>query len=310
MIMTFDETTHTYTRNGSEYISVTQLLSRYKLSADYANIPASILEQAADRGKAIHGELELYIKGMTTPPGTNSPVDLLHKYVVLSNIDLTQAKSEQIYYDDNYKIAGTVDFQYYNDAKELVIADFKTTSQIHFDAVAWQLSIYNYLICNGDIMQYYFNKLQVFHIKDGKLKVKEINTIDYDILVALFEALKENKPDFTYVKDISNILSDTNSKLLKQILEEENTYKQGLEKLKEEKEEILNAVKEKLIKSKQYRIVTDDLTITYVDGVTRKSLNTTLVKKVLQDNGFDLDNFYNTTKGKDGVKVTLAKKND
>ena len=67
-------------------------------------------------------------------------------------------------YDDLYQVAGTVDFQY-EEGGENIIADFKTTSKIHYDAVTWQLSVYNYLISKGDVLTYYFKKLKVFHLQ-------------------------------------------------------------------------------------------------------------------------------------------------
>ena len=101
--------------------------------ADYTGIPADILAKAAARGNATHKDLENFIKQGTTT--TNPDLINFSKYVAIRNIDLTTAKSEQIVYDDQYLIAGTVDFQYF-DGDEDIIADFKTTSSIHWDAVA------------------------------------------------------------------------------------------------------------------------------------------------------------------------------
>ena len=53
-MINFDETTHTYSRNGNIYTSVTTLLANYKLSANYNNIPKDVLNKAAQRGKEVH----------------------------------------------------------------------------------------------------------------------------------------------------------------------------------------------------------------------------------------------------------------
>ena len=100
------------------------------------------------------------------------------------NINLLLAKSEEVIYDDNYLIAGTVDWQYI-DGDEDVIADFKTTSSIHWDSVSWQLSIYNYIKCKGDVLQYYLKKLKVVHMYNGKFSVREVPPIEYDEIVNL-----------------------------------------------------------------------------------------------------------------------------
>ena len=47
----------------------------------YANIPASILNNAATKGKAVHKALELYIGGDTSMVGLLEEVSLFDNYV-------------------------------------------------------------------------------------------------------------------------------------------------------------------------------------------------------------------------------------
>ena len=211
----FDEATHTYTRNNQQYISVTTLLKNYNLSADYSNIPPDVLKKAAIRGKATHKELEDFIKlGI---PGKSLDFENFNKYITARGIDLTKALSEEAIYNDDFLLAGTVDFQY-RDGDQDVIADFKTTSSIHWESVSWQLSIYNYIKCSGDILMYYMKQLKVFHMYNGKLTVRDVPIIDYDAVVGLLTANLTNAP-YTYTPDLSKVVSDSECVVLSTLLD-------------------------------------------------------------------------------------------
>ena len=89
----FDEATHTYTRNNTVYTSVTTLLAKYNLSADYSNIPTDVLQKAAQRGSSIHKKLEDYIKqGIVS---NHNDVQNFIKYVTARGIDLSKASSQE-----------------------------------------------------------------------------------------------------------------------------------------------------------------------------------------------------------------------
>ena len=62
MRVVFNEAEHTYTLGEKTLISVTQLLKKHGLSTNYANVDAEVLEKAANKGTAVHKEIENYIK--------------------------------------------------------------------------------------------------------------------------------------------------------------------------------------------------------------------------------------------------------
>lgn len=306
--MNFDEVKHEYTHDGITYTSVTQILKKYGLSADYANIPKSILEKAANRGKAVHKGLELYIGGDQSMLGLLTEVDLFHNYVIARNINLKSAKAEEIVYDTHYEVAGTVDFQYI-DGIDNVIADFKTTSSLHLDAVSWQLSIYNYLVSKGDLMTYYFNKLKVFHMVNGRLYVKDIHTIDFDAVKSLLEAHKRRDPVFNYTKP-NRIMSDAQEKLIEQILIERESYQGAIDKLSSELNTVLTEIKDNMLKQKEYEHKTPVFKIRYNSPQHRKSLNKTKVVELINKYNLDIKDFENQTITKDGITVRLLKVGD
>lgn len=306
--MKFNEEKHEYSHQGSIYTSATQLLKKYGLSADYTGIPAAVLQKAATRGKSVHKALELFVGGDQSMLGLMDEVDLFNKYVTMSNIDLTQAKAEQLYYDTNYKIAGTVDFQY-DLNNEHIVADFKTTSSLHLDTVAWQLSIYNFLVTGGDIMNYYFNKLKVYHFTSGRLYVKDVYTVDYDQVKALLEANLQGLPDFVYVKT-TKVISDADVQLLSQLSKEIVAHQAVLDELKKQQDTVLSSVKEEMIKQKDYFYRSSEFDLIYTAPQIRRSLDNGAVKQYVADTGGDIEKLMKETTTKDGIRMRIKKQGD
>jgi hypothetical protein len=305
IMINFDEASHEYTRNGVLYISTTQLLKKYGLSVDYAGIPDAVLQKAASKGKAIHKGLELYIQGDKSMIGLLKEVELFDNYIQLKGLDIKQMTPEQVIYDDIYKIAGTVDLQYIDGALQY-IADFKTTSSLHLDAVAWQLSIYSFIISKGDLMKYYFIKPQVIHFNLGKMYVKDIHTIDYDAVKALLQANLDGNPVFNYVKP-NKILSDSEELLIKQLLNEKQQYEEGLKLVESELTIVLEKVKNEMEKHKEYAFRTPDINIIYTPEITRRSLNQTKVKNYIIQQGENIDDYYNESISAPAIKASIPK---
>lgn len=307
--MKFNEQTHEYTRNGKTYISVTQLLEKYGLSTNYSGIPKQVLQNAANRGKAVHKALELFINGDQSMLGLYEEVDLFNNYIKLRNIDLTKTRSEEIVYNDKYLIAGTIDFQYTDiDDKgipENIMADFKNTSTLHYDVVSWQLSLYNFIKCQGDLIQYYFNRLKCFHFKAGKLYVRDIALVEYDAVLALLEANLRGDPTFNYVKP-NRIIGKAEETLVSQILQERIQYETMIKKLDKELKPILAKVQENMLNYNDYTYSNGDIIIKYVHPQNRKTLNTTKVKKFLINQNQNIDDFMNITTTKGTVKAELS----
>jgi hypothetical protein len=214
-------------------------------------------------------------------------------------------KSEQVVYDTTYKIAGTIDVQYV-DGADNIIADFKTTSSLHLDAVAWQLSIYNYILSKGDVMTYYFNKLKVFHYTGTKLYVKDVYLVDFDAVKGLLEANQRGDATFNYVKP-TNVVGGSDEQLIGQILNELETHKEVVKKLEGELDVLLDKVKERMVNQKDYEYHNDQYMINYVHPQNRKTLDATKVKEYLLHKGEDLENFMKETMTKDSIKIVLKK---
>jgi|LGVF01.2.fsa_nt_gb hypothetical protein len=301
----FNVARHEYQVNGVIYMSTTQLMKKYGLSVDYGTIPAAVLAKAAKKGNAIHKALEEHIKGDKTMIGLFDEVKLFDSFIKARGVDSTCLVPEEIIADNTYQVAGTVDLQYI-DGQDDVLADFKTTSSLHMDAVAWQLSIYNYIKCKGDLLAYYFKKLKVFHFNGVRMYVKDVYTVDYDAVVALLETHKRRDKTYTYIKP-NKVILPTEEVYLNQIMTEIKLHEDAVIKLKAESLIILEKVKKNFIKQKDYAFTNGVINIKYTGAIHRRSLNQSKAKKFITDNGGILETFMNETISADKATAKLCK---
>lgn len=173
----FDEKEHKYYVDGKELISTTQLMRKHNLSPDYSSVDEETLNKSANYGTLIHKELELFIK--KDEVSFTQEVENFDLWIKENQLENNMVASElQV---NNDLVAGTIDF-IYEDADGLVIADFKTTSQIHKEAVSWQLSIYR------ELLGMEIKKGVCFHLKGGLFEVLDIPLKQKEEVERLFDA--------------------------------------------------------------------------------------------------------------------------
>lgn len=301
----FEEDSHTYTRNGANYISVTTLLKKYNLSAHYsAQIPPAVLAQAAQRGTNVHKSLEEYIKNGVSSIYCDE-LTTFFKYVTNQGIDLTKAISEEVVYNDTYLIAGTIDFQYELNG-ERIIADFKTTSSIHWEAVAWQLSIYNYMKCRGDLFEYYSTKLMVYHMRGPKLSIREVPLIDFTEVEQLLKANLFNAP-YVYTPDITRIITPSEGVVLEQLVEEIYNCKTILLELEAKKKKMQDKIINNMTTQCVASFNTDNLKVTYSPSGTRETIDSKKLKEYCEKNNIDMTQFITISNTKETIRITPKK---
>ena len=134
---------HHYYLNGVELISCTNLLKKHNLAPKYDAVDDEKLTIASEYGKFVHRELELFIKkDEVSFAQEQKNFEKWYKDNAKKGINIVFVESEMKVNND--LVGGSIDL-IYEENEELVIADFKTTSQVHKEAVSWQLSIYREL---------------------------------------------------------------------------------------------------------------------------------------------------------------------
>lgn len=175
----FFEGTHQYFCGEDELIGVTTLMKKHGLSPDYTGIRTSVLNAAAERGSQIHKLLEDYDNGKTVVETAE-----LKAYKKLG----LQVIASEYLVSDNKLVASSID-KVLSTGEECMVdlGDVKTTSTLHKDALAWQLSIYAYLfeLQNPKIK---VRNLYGIHVRNGKAVLHQVNRIPTKHIVALFRA--------------------------------------------------------------------------------------------------------------------------
>lgn len=288
----FNELEHKYylideNGNETELVSVTTLLKKHNISSDYSFVKEEVVAAKAERGKVVHKELENYIKenkiGFTSE---------LEKFIELcSRENIKPLKSEFIVFND--EIAGTVDLEGVIDGKETFLGDFKTTLSLNKESVAWQLSLYQYLIGKN------YDKLLCFHFPDPiTLKVIEVSPIPKEEIEKLLECernfiLYEKKTMELDFIDTEKILT------VQRALKSLEARKKELEAEETEiKEALIRKMEENGVKS----IDNNLFKITYIDSYSKESIDTTRLKKEKPEIAAE---YIKVTTVKPSVRITL-----
>ena len=268
-MLTFDEKTHTYELDGKKLISVTQLMKKHGLIPNYDKVPKEMLHAKAERGTLIHEEIEAWIK--KSEIGFTKETANFIQYTLNNNIEI-KASELQLHNDI---VAGTCDL-ILNDKGQNVIADIKTTYQLHKESVSWQLSIYLYLYLEWDYDEWWDSyKGQAFHFnKDGELNVVDIPLKPYQEIARLMVCERKGEI-FSQTPEVLNVD-------LQEVIELENLIKY-CESQKKNAEERSKKLKEAILKEMEDRnlqsIEKDGIKITYVSPTTRKTIDSTALKK-------------------------------
>lgn len=172
----FKEEGHEYTVNGRKSdISVTGLIGKHIDKTEWHTIPEDILTAAANRGTAVHLDLELMVKDGREPESQEAKNFAL--WLAQQKLENPMTEFKLAIEHKGCLITGTADLIATLNGKSIV-ADYKTTSVIHKESVRWQMSLLDYMArkCNGAIINgvpfvytpademyvFHFNKQAVF----------------------------------------------------------------------------------------------------------------------------------------------------
>ena len=296
-MLEFDPDNHEYTLDGKKLISVTQLMQRYGLAPNYSGVDPALLEAKAKYGTHIHEEIEQWIKekkiGFTQ--------ELVNFVTFLKETDTRAIESEYKVYND--VVAGTIDLILERNQQD-IIADIKTTYQIHKESVSWQLSIYLYLYinlindaCPQRCLKYNQFKGECYHFnKAGELNVVEIPLKPESEVEKLIQAVRDEKPYEMETIESSEIAKIVELEKLIKYYDEEK------KKIELQEQELKEAIIKGMEESGLTQLETDTIKIIYVAETSRVSLDSKIIKEKYPE-------IYNenlkTTKVKPQLRITL-----
>lgn len=182
----FKEDTHQYFYNGLEIPSVTQIISASNVNA-LDNIPTSILDNASERGTAVHQAIEFYNKYKFANINNEYKgyFEAYKKWYRDNSFPFIEIKSELQVYHKVLNYAGTIDMLIKNTALEHILVDIKTTNELNMKYVALQLSAYKEALLSKGIEVK--NMYVLWLKKDGTYEFKEVpnkkNIFMYSLLL-------------------------------------------------------------------------------------------------------------------------------
>ena len=157
----FDDT-HTYLYDGLMLPSVTQILG-VKYKNDYANVPPAVLNNAAQRGTAVHKAIENYNNS-----GYDDGSEAVRNFKFLQKqygFEVLDSELPLVIYKDDFPIAcGRLDMTMMMDG-ETGIADIKTVSTLNKEKIAYQLNLYRIGLFQSYGVDAKF--LKIIHLRDG-----------------------------------------------------------------------------------------------------------------------------------------------
>lgn len=202
----FKQDEHRYFLGDKELQGVTSTLIRRAFPDTYSNIPQQVLDRAAERGSTVHGLIELFnsiFGGNDNLFPAESWTPELRSYVgIVKTNNLRHIASEYVVTDKEH-YASAIDGVYLNDQDGIVLVDYKTTSQLYYENVALQLSIY------AKFFELVNPKLKVASIaciwlRGDKSKFVELSRIDDEAVDKLIAADLNNDGSYVYTPDIPN----------------------------------------------------------------------------------------------------------
>lgn len=161
----FDET-HTYLYDGLMLPSVSRILET-KFKGEYKNVPPAVLNNAAQRGTAVHKAIENYNNS-----GYDDGSEAVKNFKFLQKqygFEVLDSELPLVIFKDDFPIAcGRLDMTMLIDGKT-GIADIKTVSALNKEKIAYQLNLYRIGLMQSYGVDAQF--LKIIHLRDGIRKV-------------------------------------------------------------------------------------------------------------------------------------------
>lgn len=211
--MEFKENSHSYIRDGYQYISVSEFLDLFKPPFKKEEISKAVAQRegvsqqfilnkwdlnskiSQDYGNAVHKGIEYWINY-----GESNKLKHIKKVIKeFSKLhDRENLMPEQVLYCDTYGIAGTIDQIEIIDSKNVNIVDVKTNHELSeksygkylppledlekhkINDYTLQLSMYKYLIEINDVK---VNNIMIEHWDGSKFNTIHLEPIDIKVLL-------------------------------------------------------------------------------------------------------------------------------
>lgn len=200
----FDQSQHRYFLGGKELSGVTSTLIKRAFPSTYDNIPQAVLDAAAQRGSVVHASIEMF-NGIFDGDDSMFPADdwtpELRSYVGMVKTNGLRCIASEYIVTDSEDYASAIDGVYVDSDGGIVLVDYKTTSQLYYESVALQLSIYarffEKMNCGLKV-----KSIACMWLRGDKGRYVELGRVGDKTLDALIRADLDNDPAYSYIPEI------------------------------------------------------------------------------------------------------------
>lgn len=234
----FDKEAHTYTNQGGVMLQGITPIVSWIYPRTYEGIPDEVLAKAAEYGTAIHSQVELYDK-----LGLISEGDAVKAYIAMKEANNLTSIDNEYLVTDYADFASSIDVVMTDKDGKIVLADIKTTSQLHTENVRLQLSIYAYLfeIVNPDYKVGRLGAIWLPKPQYGTPRWQEVVRIDGDIIDELMMAYYRGEDAAPWREKIGGAIIKANANsivTLAQMEKEIVRIEQEAKRLKDESDKL------------------------------------------------------------------------
>lgn len=277
MKIAFEERNHVYAINGEiATTSVTELLAKHGLAPNYTGASRAKLQESADKGKAVHKDLEEIVNDLSHVPTTEQGKQF--REWATMNLKMGVAEQKVGFEFEGFSIAGTIDLIGIDYEDRLIIGDHKNTSKFHREYVSWQVSLYDYFLrrlrnekINGVQFRNWTGATQFycFHYnpKTAKMTVYDLDKIDDTEIEKLIECERKGEKYVRPQLYVDKALQDKFLQAEQLLVAKEIEYKQAETDAQKIRAEILKAFEKQHVLSYE----SDKIKVTYVrkrEGLT------------------------------------------
>lgn len=293
----FLEKEHTYYLGGKQLQGITGTLIAKAFPNTYSNIPESILMKAAERGSIIHQTFELFNTvfgadiNQWVGERTQELIDLNN---MLLSYGLHHVASEYLVTDGEH-FASAIDGVYADADDKVYLVDYKTTSELHYDNVSLQLSIYKkwFEKMNPDLR---VHKLVCMWFKNGKSKFQPLPIVADEKIDDLIKAYLDGDEGYKYEVEVPEAFSS--------LEQEYSLLTARIDTLSMRRDEVKREMMQIMEKECAKSINTCMGTYTFIPETTKKTFD---VKAFKEANPENYDKYIKYSSTKSSLKITLKK---
>lgn len=288
----FDPVGHTYTApDGRVLQGITGMLQRQLFPDEYAGVDEETLKAAAERGSAIHAQVEFCDDFGTT---FEDIPEVVNYQRLIKEGGYVPCESEYVV-SDNEHFASPIDKVFEVSETEYILGDIKTVRNLNVDKVRWQLSIYATFFERQNPGCKVVGLLAIW-LRGDKAKITEVQRIPDSVIDELLLAEVEGRQFINPLPSI-NTLPDRYRAMEMQILDLLAKKKEIEEQVKTFSERMKGEMEKAGVKKWE----TDNMRLTYIEPTTKETFDS---KRFKDEHPESYREYIKTTNVKSSIRIT------